>query len=130
MAEEIAFHGIGGPLMQAEGLVPLFPMEELSVIGLTEIIANYRRLARRVTDTADAVIGWKPDALITIDIPEFSLRVAAQVKARAHRICRPSITSRPRSGRGGPNARARWRAASTMCWRCCRSSRPTCRPKA
>ena len=83
VTEEIQFHGIGGPLMQAEGLVPLFPMEELSVIGLTEIIANYRRLARRVTDTADAVVREKPDALITIDIPEFSLRVAAQVKARA-----------------------------------------------
>jgi lipid-A-disaccharide synthase len=83
VAEEIVFRGIGGPLMQAEGLVPLFPMEELSVIGLTEIIANYRRLARRVTDTADAVLREKPDALITIDIPEFSLRVAAQVKARA-----------------------------------------------
>ncbi|WP_109666140.1 lipid-A-disaccharide synthase [Roseicyclus mahoneyensis] len=83
VADEIEFHGIGGPLMQAEGLVPLFPMEELSVIGLTEIIANYRRLARRVTDTADAVLRENPDALITIDIPEFSLRVAAKVKARA-----------------------------------------------
>lgn len=81
--DAIAFHGIGGPLMQAEGLVPLFAIEELSVIGLTEIIANYRRLAARVTDTADAVVREMPDALITIDIPEFSLRVAAKVKARA-----------------------------------------------
>jgi lipid-A-disaccharide synthase len=81
--EEIVFNGIGGPLMQAEGLVPLFPMEELSVIGLTEIVANYRRLARRVTDTAEAVVAENPDALITIDIPEFSLRVAAKVKAGA-----------------------------------------------
>jgi lipid-A-disaccharide synthase len=81
--EEIVFHGIGGPLMQAEGLVPLFPMEELSVIGLTEILANYRRLARRVTDTAEAAVAENPDALITIDIPEFSLRVSAKVKARA-----------------------------------------------
>ncbi|NKX46005.1 lipid-A-disaccharide synthase [Roseicyclus persicicus] len=80
--EPVEFHGIGGPLMQAEGLQTLFPMEELSVIGLTEILANYRRLARRVTDTADAVVAMKPDALITIDIPEFSLRVAAKVKAR------------------------------------------------
>ncbi len=83
---DITFHGVGGPLMQAEGLVPLFPMEELSVIGLTEIIANYRRLARRVTDTAKAVVAQAPDALITIDIPEFSLRLAAQVKARAPAI--------------------------------------------
>ncbi|MCT4684144.1 MAG: lipid-A-disaccharide synthase, partial [Roseicyclus sp.] len=81
--EPIEFHGIGGPMMQAEGLQTLFPMEELSVIGLTEILANYRRLARRVTDTAQAVLAMKPDALITIDIPEFSLRVASKVKAAA-----------------------------------------------
>ena len=83
---DIAFHGIGGPLMQAEGLEPLFEMEELSVIGLTDILANYRRLSRRVTETADAVAALTPDALITIDIPEFSLRVAAQVKARAPKL--------------------------------------------
>ena len=81
----IEFRGIGGPMMQAEGLETLFPMEELSVIGLTDIVANYRRLARRVTDTAGAVVAMKPDALITIDIPEFSLRVAAKVKARVPR---------------------------------------------
>lgn len=79
----VEFHGIGGPLMQAEGLSTLFPMEELSVMGLTEILANYRRLSARVRDTAGAVLAMAPDALITIDIPEFSLRVADQVKARA-----------------------------------------------
>jgi len=82
-AEPIEFHGIGGPLMQAEGLVPLFPMEELSVIGLTEILANIRRLLKRVSETADHIVVTKPDALITIDIPEFSLRVASKVKAKA-----------------------------------------------
>ena len=34
--KDVAFHGIGGPLMRAEGLEPIFPMEELSVIGLTD----------------------------------------------------------------------------------------------
>jgi lipid-A-disaccharide synthase len=84
--QAVEFHGIGGPMMQAEGLQTLFPMEELSVIGLTEILANYPRLARRVSDTAEAVVSMAPDALITIDIPEFSLRVAAKVKARVPRL--------------------------------------------
>jgi lipid-A-disaccharide synthase len=79
----VEFHGIGGPLMQAQGLQTLFDMDELSVMGLTEILANYRRLSARVSDTAAAVLALAPDALITIDIPEFSLRVARQVKARA-----------------------------------------------
>jgi lipid-A-disaccharide synthase len=79
--EAIEFTGIGGPMMQAEGLKTLFPMQELSHIGLTDILANIRRLLRRVDETADAVLAVKPDALITIDIPEFSLRVASKVKA-------------------------------------------------
>lgn len=79
----VSFHGIGGPLMQAEGLTTLFPMEELSVMGLTEILANYRRLSARVRETAETVVSLAPDALITIDIPEFSLRVADRVKAAA-----------------------------------------------
>ncbi|MBF9050543.1 lipid-A-disaccharide synthase [Roseobacter sp. HKCCD9010] len=83
MEPDLEFHGIGGPLMQAEGLQTLFPMEELSVIGLAEILPHLRSLLRRVSETADEIVATRPDALITIDIPEFSLRVAAKVKARA-----------------------------------------------
>jgi lipid-A-disaccharide synthase len=72
--------------MQAEGLTSLFPMEELSVMGLTEILPRLRSLLARVSQTADAVLDLKPDALITIDSPEFSLRVAAKVKARAEHM--------------------------------------------
>lgn len=79
----VDLHGIGGPLMEAEGLQSLFPMEELSVMGLTEILPRLRGLLARVSQTAEAVLALKPDALITIDSPEFSLRVAARVKARA-----------------------------------------------
>jgi lipid-A-disaccharide synthase len=81
--EEIELHGIGGPLMQSEGLQSLFPMEELSVMGLTEILPRLRSLLRRVSQTADEVLRLRPDALVTIDSPEFSLRVAGRVKARA-----------------------------------------------
>lgn len=84
--EEVELHGIGGPLMQAEGLQSLFPMEELSVMGLTEILPRLRSLLARVTQTADEVVRLRPDALITIDAPEFSLRVAGKVKARASHL--------------------------------------------
>ncbi|MDG4648373.1 lipid-A-disaccharide synthase [Roseibacterium sp. SDUM158017] len=84
--DELELHGIGGPLMQAEGLTSLFPMEELSVMGLTEILPRLRSLLARVSQTAEAVVRLNPDALITIDSPEFSLRVAAKVKARAEQV--------------------------------------------
>lgn len=78
---DVHFHGIGGPLMQAQGLTSLFPMEELSIMGLAEILPKYRALKRRIAQTAAATLAENPAALITIDSPDFCLRVAKIVKA-------------------------------------------------
>ena len=77
----VQFQGIGGPMMQAEGLVSMFPMEELSVMGLVEVLPKYFALKRRIAQAAKAAIAASPAALITIDSPDFCLRVAAIVKA-------------------------------------------------
>jgi lipid-A-disaccharide synthase len=77
----VEFHGIGGPLMQAEGLTSLFPMEELSIMGLIEVLPKYRALKRRIREAAADALARQPAALITIDSPDFCLRVAALVKA-------------------------------------------------
>jgi len=78
---DTTFDGVGGPLMQAEGLESRFPMEELSVMGLSEILPKYRALKARIRQMADAVLTTPPDVLITIDSPDFCLRVARLVKA-------------------------------------------------
>ncbi len=77
---EVEFQGVGGPLMQEEGLSSLFPMDELSVMGIAEILPKYRHLMRRINQTAEAVIAAQPDVLITIDSPDFTLRVAARAR--------------------------------------------------
>ena len=81
LAPGVEFHGIGGTKMTAEGLHSLFPMEELSVMGLVEVLPKYRQLKRRIAEAAAAVTTLKPDALITIDSPDFCLRVARLVRA-------------------------------------------------
>ncbi|WP_287013783.1 lipid-A-disaccharide synthase [Actibacterium sp.] len=78
---DVAFAGVGGPLMAAQGLESLFAMDELSVMGLAEVLPRYRQLKRRIAECAAAVLAQKPDALITVDSPDFSLRVARRVKA-------------------------------------------------
>lgn len=77
----VEFAGVGGPLMQGEGLTSLFPMEELSVMGIAEVLPKYLHLKRRIRQTADAVLASGAEALVTIDSPDFCLRVAAIVKA-------------------------------------------------
>ncbi len=81
LVPDVAFDGVGGPLMQAQGLNSLFPMSELSVMGLVEVLPKFFHLKRRISETAQAVLDTQPDVLITIDSPDFSLRVAKLVKA-------------------------------------------------
>ncbi|MGB3244019.1 MAG: lipid-A-disaccharide synthase [Sulfitobacter sp.] len=80
---DVQFDGIGGPEMAAQGLVSRFDMSELSVMGLAEILPKYRHLKRRIRETAQAVVETRPDVLITIDSPDFSLRVARLVKEKS-----------------------------------------------
>ena len=84
---DIRFDGVGGELMQAQGLRSQFDMNELSVMGIAEILPKYRHLKRRIRETADAVIAAKPDVMITIDSPDFSLRVAKLVKEASNIHC-------------------------------------------
>ena len=77
----VTFEGVGGTRMCAQGMQSLFPMDELSVMGLAEVLPKYRHLKRRIRQSADAILASKPDVLITIDSPDFCLRVAKLVKA-------------------------------------------------
>jgi lipid-A-disaccharide synthase len=78
--DAVRFAGIGGPNMMAQGLTPLFPMTELSVMGLAEILPKLPHLMRRGEETVADIGRLRPDALITIDAPGFALRVAERVK--------------------------------------------------
>ena len=86
LSSGVEFRGIAGPQMQRLGMGSLFQMEELSVMGLAEILPKYRHLKRRIAQTAQAVLEMRPDVLITIDSPDFCLRVARRVRAKAPAI--------------------------------------------
>ncbi|SHJ25894.1 lipid-A-disaccharide synthase [Shimia gijangensis] len=81
LSPDVNFQGVGGPLMQAKGMNSLFAMDELSVMGIAEVLPKYRHLLKRMHQTARAVLDEKPDVLVTIDSPDFCLRVAKEVKA-------------------------------------------------
>ena len=70
MVGEVSFDGVGGPLMADQGLVSRFPMEELSVFGIAEVLPKYRHLKRRIAEMADVVVETRPDVPITIDSPD------------------------------------------------------------
>ena len=77
---DLDYIGVGGPLMEDKGLASLFPIDDIAVIGIGEILAKYNFLKERINNTVDDILRLKPDVLITIDAPEFSLRVARMVR--------------------------------------------------
>lgn len=81
LGADVELRGIAGPAMQARGMESLFPMEELSVMGLAEVLPRYLHLRRRLGQAAADAAAFGPDALITIDSPDFALRLAQRVKA-------------------------------------------------
>jgi len=83
---DIRFSGVGGPAMQAAGLQTLFPIDEVSIIGIGGIVKKLPLLLRLIRQAADAAVSAQPDALVIIDSPEFTHRVARRVRARAPSI--------------------------------------------
>lgn len=78
---ELEFSGIGGPRMEEEGLASLFPMRELAVMGLAEVLPRVLSLRRRLADAALDIARTRPDLIVTIDSPGFALRLLKRVQA-------------------------------------------------
>ncbi|HRP78868.1 MAG TPA: lipid-A-disaccharide synthase, partial [Aquamicrobium sp.] len=78
--------GVGGRHLGSAGLTPLFDGSEIALMGITAVLRDLPRLMRRIGQTASAIAAAKPDCLITIDSPDFSLRVARKVRAAAPKI--------------------------------------------
>ena len=76
----VEFAGVGGGRMAVEGLNSPFPITELSVMGLAEILPRIFCLRRRVRQTADAIEQYLPDILITIDSPGFCFAVLKRLR--------------------------------------------------
>lgn len=78
--DNVEFTGIGGENMQAAGLKSLFPMSDLAVMGIVEVLAHARTLTRRIKQTVDAIIESKPDVVVSIDAPGFAKSVIKQIR--------------------------------------------------
>ncbi|MGB5093869.1 MAG: lipid-A-disaccharide synthase [Parvibaculum sp.] len=83
---QVRFSGVGGPLMQAEGITSVFPMTDIAVMGPREVIPRLPLIFRRMKQTIDHAVAHQPDVMVIIDSPDFTHIVARRVKRRAPRI--------------------------------------------
>ncbi len=76
---DLSFRGIGGLRMAEAGLDTLFPMRELAVMGLVEILPRLRALSRRLDQAVADIAASRPDLVVTIDSPGFALRLLKRI---------------------------------------------------
>src|ERR1041385_8339174 len=76
----IAFTGVGGPAMAAQGLQSLFPIDVTSVMGVGGIVPRPPPILRRIRTASDFALPTRPDVLVCIDSPEFTHRIAQRVR--------------------------------------------------
>ena len=81
LGSAVRFEGVGGRAMAGEGLTSLFPIEELSIIGLAAVVRQLPKILRLIKHSADAVSKASPAILVIIDSPDFTHRVARRVRA-------------------------------------------------
>ena len=104
--DSLELFGVGGARMREQGLKSLFPMDELSLFGIAEVVPHLPRLARRLRQTVHEVARRRPDLVLTIDAPGFALRLQ-------HRLTRL------------PLLRVHYVAPQVWAWRASRAARLT-----
>jgi lipid-A-disaccharide synthase len=105
-ARNVELTGVGGRHLEEYGLRSLFPSSDIALMGVTAVVRDLPRLVSRIGSTARAVVDARPDCLVTIDSPEFSLRVAkkgacARTEYPDHPLCmsqRLGLAVGPRAG--------------------------------
>ena len=78
--------GVGGRAMAAAGIESPFPIDDLAIIGVSTIPRRLPMILRRIRETSNAIIAARPDAVVIIDSPDFTHRIARRVRARAPSI--------------------------------------------
>ena len=80
--ESVRIVGVGGPAMMAQGLAPIFTIEDTAVMGLRDVVPRIPAILRRVREACDFALSAKPDAVVLIDSPDFTHRIARAIKRR------------------------------------------------
>ena len=79
---DVEISGLAGPAMEAEGVRSYFPIAELALMGLVEVLPKARRIFRRIREAARILQAQRPDIVVTIDSPDFMKRVVGRVRKR------------------------------------------------
>jgi len=77
---DIEYLSVGGEHLKSLGIKSLYDLKEITYLGFTKVLLNIFKIKRKINETVDKIIEFNPDVLFSVDSPDFTLRVAKQVK--------------------------------------------------
>ena len=79
---DIEYLSVGGEYLKSLGVKSLYDLKEVTYLGFTKVLLNIFKIKRKINHTVKEIIEFKPDILFSVDSPDFTLRVAKEVKKR------------------------------------------------
>ena len=79
---DIEYLSVGGEHLKALGISSLYDLKEITYLGFTRVLLNIFKIKRKINETVKEILKFKPDILFSVDSPDFTLRVAKEVKKR------------------------------------------------
>jgi len=77
---DIEYSCVGGEHLNSLGIKSIYDLKEVTYIGFTSVLLNLFKIKKKINETVDKIIEFKPDILFSVDSPDFTLRVAEKVK--------------------------------------------------
>jgi len=77
---DIEFLSVGGSHLNALGIKSIYDLKEITYIGFTSVLLNIFKIKKKIDETVNKIIEFKPDILFSVDSPDFTLRVSEKVK--------------------------------------------------
>ena len=71
---------VGGTHLNKLGIKSIYDLKEITYIGFTSVIINLFKIRNKIKETVNKIIDFNPDILLSVDSPDFTLRVAEKVK--------------------------------------------------
>ena len=77
---DIEYSCVGGEHLNSLGIKSIYNLKEITYLGFTSVLLNIFKIKKKINETVDKIIEFKPDILFSVDSPDFTLRVAEKVK--------------------------------------------------
>ena len=79
---DIEYLSVGGECLNALGIKSLYDIKEITYLGFTRVIVNVFKIKKKINETVNKIIEFKPDILFSVDSPDFALRVSKEIKKK------------------------------------------------